>query len=193
MDKKSIIYLLLSLVTLIVGYAFLRFAYHATDSFPFTQEIVLILLGTIATIFITSLLLNKQTAVEIEKEQSIRFIDLKTNTYQQLLDLLEQMSLLDSFTEKEIIRLQFITHKLAVIASPAVIEEYQSLLNVIKTISADNSFSGDMMLLHESISLLTLQIRKDIIGDDHTNIYSQKKLNEMIRENSVSSIFKKKA
>lgn len=58
-NTKNIIYLFLSLMTLIAGYASIRYAYHATDSFPFTQEIVLIILGTLATIFITSLLLNK--------------------------------------------------------------------------------------------------------------------------------------
>ncbi|MCF6204192.1 MAG: hypothetical protein L3J59_11075 [Methylococcaceae bacterium] len=100
MDKKNIIYLVLSLATLIAGYAFLRYAYHVTDSLPFTQEIVLIFLGTIATIFITSLLLNKQTSVEIEKEQNIKFLELKTQTYQQLLDLLEEMSLLEKFTRR---------------------------------------------------------------------------------------------
>ncbi|WP_297439858.1 hypothetical protein [Sulfurimonas sp.] len=75
MDKftKKILYLLLTFLTLIAGYTYLRYAYKVTDSTPFTQEIVLIILGTIATVFITALLLNKQTEVEIEKEQSIKF------------------------------------------------------------------------------------------------------------------------
>ena len=75
---KNISYLLLSLLTLVAGYFFTRLAYKATIDFPFTQEIVLIILGTLATILITALLLNKQTEVEIEKEQNIRHIELKT-------------------------------------------------------------------------------------------------------------------
>ena len=97
---KNIVYLILSLITLIAGYAYIRYAYHATDSFPFTQEIVIIILGTLTTIFITALLLNKQTAVEIEKEQNIRYIELKTAIYQQLLNLLEEMSLKENFPTK---------------------------------------------------------------------------------------------
>ncbi len=188
---KNIIYLLLSLLTLVVGYAYIRYAYNATDSFPFTQEIVLILLGTLATIFITSLLLNKQTSVEIEKEQSIRYIELKTATYQQLLDLLEEMSLLETFTGKELIRLQFITHKLAVIASPEVIDEYQNFLSVIKTISLDNSFSGDMPKLHESLGELTIQIRKDILGQNKSLNYTDSGITKMIIKNSNNSILNK--
>ena len=187
MNNKStnIIYLLLSLFTLLAGYAYLRYAYNVTDHFPFTKEIVLIILGTLATIFITSLLLNKQTEVEIEKEQRIRYLELKTSTYQLLLDLIEEMTLQKNFSQKELIKLQFVTHKLAVIASPEVIEEYQSFLNVIQKISHDNSFSGDLMQLNESLGSLSLQIRKDILGDNLSLEYSDNKIDQMIKKNSL--------
>jgi hypothetical protein len=183
-NSKNIIYMLLSLLTLISGYAYLRYAYNVTDSMPFTQEIVTVILGTLATIFITALLLNKQTSVDIEKEQSIRYIELKTTTYQQLLDLLEEMSVSDTFTRKEIIKLQFITHKLAIIASAEVIDEYQSFLELIKEISIDNSFLGDMNELHDALGSLTMQIRKDILGSNNSNNYTDKKINAMIKDNS---------
>ncbi len=177
------LYLLLSLATLVMGYFYLRYAYHVTDKMPFTQEIVLVILGTLATIFITGLLLNKQSAVEIEKEQNIRFLELKMQTYQQLLDLLEEMSLLEKFTNKEIIRLQFVTHKLAVVAAEEVIVEYQHLLNTLKNISQDSSFSGDMHQLHEALGNLTLRIRKDILGaNTATNI------NTIIQTNAQESL-----
>ena len=187
--STNIVYLTLSLITLVAGYTYLRYAYTVTDSFPFTQEIVLIILGTLATIFITSLLLNKQTEVEIEKEQNIRYLDLKTSTYQLLLDLIEEMTLQERFTQKELIKLQFVTHKLAVIASPEVIEEYQSFLSVIKKISTDNSFSGDIMELNESLGSLSLQIRKDILGDNLSLDYSDHKIDQMIKKNSQMASF----
>jgi len=190
-EQRNIFYLLLSLITLLAGYAFLRYAYNVTDHFPFTQEIVLIILGTLATIFITSLLLNKQTEVEIEKEQNIRYLDLKTRTYQLLLDLIEEMSLQKNFSDKELIRLQFISHKLAVIASPEVIDEYQSFLNVIQKLSLDNSFGGEMMELNTSLASLTLQIRKDILGKNDSLVYSNHKIDQMIKENSRISFHTK--
>jgi len=192
-NTKNIVYLLLSLLTLIVGYAFLRYAYRVTDSFPFTQEIVLIILGTVATIFITALLLNKQTSVEIEKEQSIRYLDLKTSTYQQLLDLIEEMSMLDQFTNRDIVRLHFITHKLSVIAAPEVIDEYQSFLRVIRNIGEDNSFTGDMRELHEALSNLTIMIRRDILGENKSIKYTESKITEMIRNNASNSFFEEES
>tara|TARA_R110002096_G_scaffold379_2_gene2265 strand:- start:4478 stop:5059 length:582 start_codon:yes stop_codon:yes gene_type:complete len=184
LKNKNINYLILSFLTLIAGYAFIRIAYHATDSFPFTQEIILIILGTVATIFITALLLNQQTSVEIQKEQSIRYLDIKTTTYQLLLDLLEEMSLMEKFSNKDIIRLQFITHKLSVVASPEVIDEYQSFISVIKEISNDNSFMGEMQRLHDSLSKLIVLIRQDILGENDNIHYSKKRISEMIRSNS---------
>ncbi|NLI23095.1 MAG: hypothetical protein GX419_00110 [Bacteroidales bacterium] len=188
--KKKFLYLVLTFLTVATGYAFIRLAYNVSDSFPFTQEIVLIFLGTIATIFITALLLNKQTSVELEKEQNIRYFELKTQTYQQLLDLLEEMSLVKGFSENEIIRLQFITHKLAVIASAEVLREYQSMLHTIKQLSVDNSFVGDMPLLHSSLARLTLEIRKDILGKNslQNKGFTQERINEIIIQNSEEEL-----
>jgi len=183
-NNKQFTYLLLSLLTMLVGYAYLRFAYKVSDTFPFTQEIVLILLGTIVTIFITALLLNKQTAVEIEKEQNIKYLELKTNTYEKLLNLLEEMSLMESFSKKELVNLKFITHRLAIIASPSVLKEYQSFLQVINTLSADNSFVGDSDQLHCAISSLTLKIRNDLIGLPQNSQLSSKAIEKIILDNS---------
>ena len=187
MNSKQIIYLLLSLATLVAGYAFLRYAYKVTDNTPFTREIVLIILGTVATIFITALLLNKQTSVEIEKEQSIKFFDLKADTYEKLFDILEEMSLVENFKDSSLINLQFITHRLAIIASPDVLTEYQEFLNVIKNVSQDNSFSGDSELLHKALGALTVKIRQDLTDSFSSSDYTTTQISKIIENNSDQS------
>ncbi len=189
MSKKpsQFIYLIASLITLLVGYAYLRYAYKVTDSTPFTQEIVLIILGTVATIFITALLLNKQTAVEIEKEQSIKFLELKAHTYEKLLDLIENMSVVEQFSSAEFTRLQFITHRLAIVASADVLNEYQNFIKVLSKISVDRSFTNDTEELSQALSALTVQIRQDLIGTPTSSDYSKKQIKEMITQNSYTS------
>ena len=81
LTRENFIYMLLSIFLIIGGYWFLRYAYHVADVAPFSQEIVLVILGTIITIFITAILLNKQTEVELKKEENIKFIELKTDIY----------------------------------------------------------------------------------------------------------------
>ena len=87
---NSIFTMLMSAIVFVGGYFFLRLAYKMSDEMPFTQEIILIVLGTLATILITAMLLNKQTAVELDKEQSVKFIELKTETYQNLINTLRR-------------------------------------------------------------------------------------------------------
>ncbi len=188
MNTKQLIYLLLSLITLIAGYAFLRYAFNVTDSMPFTQEIVLVILGTIATIFITALLLNKQTSVEIEKEQSIKFLDLKTSTYGKLFDILEEMSLVDSFDNRNLINLQFVTHRLAIIASPDVLKEYKFFLKTVSEVSQDKSFTGDSEVLHKALAQLTIKIREDLTDQWSSSKYSTAQIAEMIEKNSGQSV-----
>jgi hypothetical protein len=191
-DTKQIIYLILSLITIIAGYFYLRYAYKITDTLPFTQEIVLIILGTITTIFITALLLNKQTAVEVEKEQNIKFLELKSKIYEELLELLETMSIEENFKKEDLVRLQFITHKLAIVASNDVLNEYQNFLNVISDLTKDNSFKGDATKLFDAISSLTIQIRQDLIGESNKIEYSKKQIIEIIKSNSKKSLFQRK-
>ena len=186
--SKQFTYLLLTLLTLVSGYAYLRYAYKVTDSTPFTQEIVLIILGTIATVFITALLLNKQTAVEIEKEQSIKFLDIKTQTYERLLDLMENLTTQNSLSESDITKLQFITHRLAIFASPGVLNEYTNFLNIISNVSKDGTLLNDTEKLSEALGKLTVQIRFDLLGENQAQkTYSIEQITKMIKKNSDSS------
>ncbi len=186
---KEFGYLALTFLTLVAGYAYLRYAYKVTDSTPFTQEIVLIILGTIATVFITALLLNKQSSVEIEKEQSIKFLDLKAQTYEKLLDLMEDMVSQNSISELDITKLQFITHRLAIFASPDVLNEYTGFLDFIKTVSKDGNLSKDADVISQALGKLTIQIRFDLLGENkEQKVYSIEQVKKMIRKNSDNSL-----
>ena len=185
---KQFTYLILTFLTLVSGYAYLRYAYKVTDSTPFTQEIVLIILGTLATVFITALLLNKQTAVEIEKEQNIKFLDLKAQTYERLLNLMEEMESQSNLDKSYITRLQFVTHRLAIFASPAVLNEYTNFLNVLSNISKDGTLKNDSEMLSEALGKLTIQIRFDLLGENmDEKVYSIEQIKNMIKKNSDSS------
>ncbi len=186
---KQISLLLLTAITVTGGYAFLRYAYGVTDSTPFTQEIVLIILGTVATVLITSLLLNQQTAVEIEKEQSIKFIDLKTKTYEELIGKIEEMSLSDNIGEQDIIRLRFIMHRLAIFSSPPVLKEFNRFLEVLARSARNGTFKDDSEKLSKAMARLTIQIRSDLIGEiDNLGNYSEEQITALILSNSDESL-----
>jgi len=165
--KNNSILMLLSAVVFVGGYFFLRLAYNFTDKMPFTQEILLIVLGTIATILITAMLLNKQTSVELEKEQSVKFIELKTQTYQNLIDTLEEIVMSEDITQKELTTLKFHTHRLAIFASAEVLKEYRNFLDVFnETVAKDKHVSmEDSSLISHALAKLTIYIRADLVGE----------------------------
>jgi len=189
-ETRNIVLLFLTAVTFIGGYAFLRYAYKVTDTTPFTQEIVLIFLGTIATVLITALLLNKQTAVEVQKEQNIRFLELKKKTYEELINQIEEIVLSENITDEDIVRFQFITHRLAITSSPPVLEEYHHFLEALNRAAKDGSITGeDPRRLAESLANLTVKIRADLIGDaDKTGTYSREQIKRLILRNSDESM-----
>ena len=185
--KNNTILMILSGVVFVGGYFFLRLAYHMSDKTPFTQEIILIVLGTLATILITALLLNKQTSVELEKEQSVKFIDLKTHTYEELINTIEEIVIAENINNTQLTKLRFHTHRLAIFASPDVLKEYRNFLDVFDdTIMKDREVSvDDANALSHALAKLTIYIRADLIGElDIQSGEKVKKIAQQIIENS---------
>jgi len=178
--------MVLSSILVVGGYWFLRYAYQVADAAPFSQEIVLVILGTIITILITAILLNKQTEVELKKEENIKFIELKTDIYLQLFDHIEQIILDGNANQKDKIKLRVLSHKLAIVSSPEVLTQFEEFLeNFAKVTKDDLVGSADTNILMDELAELSVYIREDLIGDlDHRKGINQKELAKQIMENS---------
>ena len=177
---------LLTIALFLSGYAFLRYAYRVSDPVPFSQEIVVIVLGTLATVLITSLLLNRQTEVELRKEQSMKFLDLKAETYGRLLDAIEAMLLGGTIGRVERIRLQFLSHRLAVVASPPVLEEFEAFLQTLDRPTARGVIEEDeSAAISRAFAALSVRIRADLVGelDAAQRDYTSRQIAEQISDN----------
>ncbi len=164
--RQNLIYLLLSVLLVTGGYLWLRIAYDVAESWPFTQEVLLVILGIVATVLITALLLNKQTEVELEKEWSIKFADMKANIYLSLLDHIEHLLTTGGMTPEDRIKMQFLTHRLSLVAAPDVLVEYQRFLEVLAEASADSTYSpAEVRQVNEALARLTAVIRRDLVGE----------------------------
>ncbi len=188
--RQDLIYLLLSVALVVGGYLWLRAAYQVAAQWPFTQEVLLVILGIVATVLITALLLNKQTEVELEKEWSLKFTELKVSIYSALLDLIEQVLGAGRIGEKERLRMQFLTHRLALVAAPNVLEEYQRFLDVFERASADATYSAaEVRAVHEALARLTAEIRRDLVGaSDESAGYSNAAVSAQIMANTRRQI-----
>ncbi len=186
LKSESIILMLLTLLLIAGGYLFLRYAYHVADSLPFSQEVVLVILGTLITIFITALLLNKQTSVELQKEENIKLLELKADSYLELINHLEQIMLEAEADRTDRVRLRMLASKLAIVASPAVLEQFEHLIHVFTDITRDEAIqdSEGNRLMH-ALALLTVEMRADLVGDlDDRDGVARKALSNQIVSNS---------
>jgi len=184
MKNKSIFYLLISILTFVTGYVFLKLAYYDSSETPFTQEIVLIVLGTIATIAITAALLNKQSEVELEKEQRVKIFDIKSDLYFELINFIEELIRKGEIDKKDMVTLEFLTHKISVIANPEVLKEYSNFVQIVKQTSADTKITtleSDQM--SEQLAKLCGKIRYDLINKEkNSEIDVQKIIDNNIKK-----------
>ncbi|RMG50928.1 MAG: hypothetical protein D6717_13420, partial [Gammaproteobacteria bacterium] len=165
-ERNSILFLVLALATSIGGYFYFREAYYLSEPAVFSQEIILILIGSIITVFITAMLLNKQTEVEIRKEERIRYLELKSQIYMQLIDHIEDVILSGETTEEDLTRLKFLNHKLSLVASPEVLVQFEDFVEAFMKASDDadiDTRDADEIMRH--LALLTIRIRQDLLGD----------------------------
>jgi len=162
--NQTIKFILLTLLTFVVGYIFLHTAYFTSKNNPYAQEIILIVLGTIATILITAALLNKQSELELEKEHHIKIFELKSSIYIDLIDFLEKIVTKGKITDEELIYIEYLSHKISIIASEEVLKEYSGFIDVLKKAGSDNIISAtDSDEISYHLAKLTAKIRLDIL------------------------------
>ena len=169
--KSSNKYFSIALFTFVAGYIFLHFAYSAAAKLPFAQETVLVVLGTIATIAITAALISKQSEVEIEKEQRVKIFDLKSQLYLDLISFIESMILKGTLEKNDMLHLEFLTHKISVIANIEVLKEYSEFIDIIKKVSIDEKISPmESDEISIKLSQLCGKIRYDLIQKESESI-----------------------
>ncbi|SHE21085.1 hypothetical protein [methanotrophic endosymbiont of Bathymodiolus puteoserpentis (Logatchev)] len=188
----KIVLLLLTAIIIIGGYLLLRYEYKITDEMPFAQEVVLIVMGTLMTVLITALLLNKQTEVELKKEQSVRYMELKSQLYLSIIDDIEKVLGKAELSQMDLLHLEFFSHRLAIAASPSVLEEYGRFVSEISSTVSDmtlNSIESD--IISRALARLTIHIREDLIGqNDRENHIDPDQLNSRILSNANQAIVK---
>ena len=190
--RDTLIFLALSIVLIILSYLFFRYVYDFTDTLPYSQEIVLAFVGAIITILITAVLLNKQTEVELKKEESIKYLDLKSEIYMDLLNHLQSFFIAGEASEADIITLKFLNHKLALVADPDVLTQFEDFIRAFTQLvespekgEESKITSDDEDKLMRELAKLTITIRHDLIGDlDAREDMSSQQIAQQIRTNS---------
>ena len=163
-ENRQVI-LFLYIVAMVAGYFAFRLLYGVSDRFPFSQELLLVFLGAIATILITALLLNQQTELELRKEGQVLLLDQKSATYMALIEHIGEIVEKGRLDPDGVAELRVLNHKLAMIGSADVIGQFSDVLRRLDDSTADQAISdAEQAQIMQSVAVLTYHMRRDLLG-----------------------------
>jgi len=157
--------LILFIFAMMAGYFAFRLLYRVSDEFPFSQELLLVFLGAIATILITALLLNQQTELELRKEGQVLLLDQKSATYMALIEHIGEIVEKGRLEDGELAELRVLNHKLAMIGSADVIAQFSDVLKRLDDASGDQEITdAEQARIMQAVAVLTYHMRCDLLG-----------------------------
>lgn len=160
------IWLVASLLVLVFGYPLFRQIYDASESLPFAQETILVFLGAVATIFLTAVLLNRQTELELSKEGRVLLFDQKNAVYMAAIEKIAEIVEEQRHDPRLIDELRVIGHKLAIVGSAPVIRAFRTVLDLLlgglRDGALDNKDAEDIM---HAVAEVTFAMRQDLLTE----------------------------
>ncbi|RMD89420.1 MAG: hypothetical protein D6811_12265 [Alphaproteobacteria bacterium] len=164
MRNRAVLVGLLALL-LFAGYLVFRYFYEVAGDFPFSQEMLLVFIGAIATVLITALLLIQQTDLELRKEGQVLLLDRKAEIYNALIDHIGEIVEKGRLDPAAIGELRVLNHKLAMIASAEVIDRFSDVLARLDTAGRDVLVEeAERREIMRAVAVLTYWMRRDLLG-----------------------------
>lgn len=171
--RRDIAYLVLATVLAVAGYALFRAMYFVGEPVPFAQEMVLVFLGAVATIYLTAVLLNRQTELELRKEGRVIVLQQKADTYMACIEKVAELVETANHDPRLIDELRVLNHKLAIVGSGATVRQFCAVLDRLLDGLRDGGMTGaeGESVMH-ALADLTAAMRADILeeigvdGDD---------------------------
>ena len=163
--NSRVLSLSLLLAAIIAGYLGFRYFYGISGDFPFSQELLLVAIGTVATVLVTALLLNQQTELELRKEGQVLLLDQKSAVYSSMLEHLGEVVEEGRLDGSRLSGLRVLNHKLAMVASSDVIRQFGDVLRRLDGAVADGEMRPDEKdAIMQSVAVLTFYMRRDLLG-----------------------------
>jgi hypothetical protein len=186
--NKKISELFLITIVLVVGYLLFRTIFNSSFE-PITTELYAAILGFILTALITFLLLNKQTEAELRKEESIQFLNLKMNVYQELLKQLHDVINKRKISKEDIIELRMLNQRISFIASPEVLEAFNNFVKFFTLQTKKNKLDDHIIdSLLDEMSKVTVFIRRDLFQTDKKELNSEEIEKLILNSNDLLDI-----
>ncbi|CTQ47258.1 hypothetical protein LAL4801_05720 [Roseibium aggregatum] len=163
---RDLAYLLVSIAVGGAAYFAFRVMYFGSETVPFAQEMVLVFLGAVATIYLTAVLLNRQTELELRKEGQVIILQQKNDIYMACIEKVAEIVETARHDDDLIDELRVLNHKLAVLGSSDVIASFEKVLDSLISGLGDGKLnSNDGSNVMNAVAEMTSAMRKDILEE----------------------------
>ena len=164
LQSRSVMLALL-LAVIVAGYLGFRYFYGISSDYPFSQEILLVFIGAIATVLITALLLNQQTELELRKEGQVLLLERKSAAYAALIEHLGDIVEKGRLSAPSLAELRVLNHKMAMVASAEVIRQFGKVLARLDEAARDRNIArAEQERIMRAVAVLTWHMRRDLLG-----------------------------
>lgn len=163
--RRDILYAGVAVLAMGVAYALFRWMYYAGEAIPFAQEMVLVFLGAVATIYLTAALLNRQTELELRKEGQVLLFQQKHEVYMAAIEQVAEIVERGTHDAALVDDLRVIGHKIAVVGSAEVVRAFREVLDrLVRGFGSDHMLdTRDAGAVMEAVALLTVSMRRDML------------------------------
>lgn len=185
--KHSSIGLLALAIILAVSSFFLFRLLLSGRASSYTSEIAAAFVGSLLTIIITAVMLNKQSEVDMRKDRSAKMLENKWAVYSGITDVLEELLMSDTVTKASRTKVQILSQKVAFIAGKGVVEAFGQFVESFARASQDGKLSDSE--IDELLGLageLSLMIRYDLASQEDREAFRQDEAD--LRKSIVSSV-----
>lgn len=167
--RTQVLLLLLTGTVMLVGYLVFRRIYQETSA-PLAQEILLMFLGSIVTVLVTAMLLNRQTELELQKEGRVLLLQQKNEIYLQVIEHIAAMARHRALDEVLVQRLRVLNHKLAVVGSAEVVQAFNEVLDRLLAGLPDDLSDEEAEEIMHTVARVTLVMRRDLLGEEDVGV-----------------------
>ncbi len=186
--RQVILFVSTAIVT-VFGYLLVRSILDSKSVMPITFELYAALLGVILTALITFSLLSKQTQAELNKEESIKFLDLKINVYTELINQVQDIMSKAEITDIDMIEIRLLNQKITYVASVEVLEAFNRFADEFARKARKEKISDndiDDLLLR--LSDVSLAVREDLLSSRESEAVRKKVRARLLSSNKYLDI-----
>ena len=184
MHKRTIALVLVIAVAAASAYLLFRTVLQESEH-PITFELFAALIGVSITIVLTSILLSRQTAAELRKEENIMFLNQKMKVYYELIDQLYDIISKKNILEEDMIEIRLLNQKLAFIASQQVLLSFSKFSRSFAALAIKDAIDNDDIdLLLLELSQMSVYIRQDLLQNSPRDMDNLETIREAILQSN---------